>query len=542
MNYKKYHLLLLSCLSGLLLSLSWPKDGLSVLLFIAFIPFLMVERHIFIERSKYSRFAVFIYTYPGFFLWNLLTTWWIYYSTAVGAIFAIVFNSLFMTLFFQLFHSSRRIINKSYRKPYDTGYFILIVYWITYEFFHLNWELSWPWLQLGNGFASSVKIIQWYEFTGVLGGTLWILLLNIMFFKFMMLIAENGSKLQLRRHKIASLSLLLLPIIISCFIYYTYKEEKNPVDIVVIQPNVDPYVEKFSIKYTESIWEKLLNNSKLVGDSFVDYIVWPETAIPGSVFLGREYEPPAITRIKVFMKNHFPNTVLITGVDAYEVYDEKKTATARYSQDGDIYWDSFNSAFEIDSKDLRNYYHKSKLVPGVERMPYPQYFGFLEKYAIDLGGASGSLGTSPFPVVFSSGKFPVAVAICYESVFGEYMTKYINKNAQLIFIVTNDGWWRDTPGYRQHFSYASLRAVETRRSIARSANTGTSGFINQRGEIIESVPFWEEHAIRNTINANNRLTIYTKYGDYIGRLSAFASLVVIIIVIIKRLSPRKLLN
>jgi len=523
------------------MSLAWPKNGIAGLLFISFIPFVFVESYILNHKEKFSKFAVFFYVYVGFLVWNLLTTWWIYYASLFGAIMAVLLNSLLMSIVFQLFHYCRKILNRQHIHAHESGYFILIVFWIGFEFFHLSWELSWPWLQLGNGFATSIKSIQWYEFTGVMGGTLWILTLNIMIFRLLLNFSNKTRKIQSLKYSLFIMAVLIIPLITSWIMYYSYEETSNPVNVVVIQPNVDPYGEKFVPEFREEIWNKLLGQSVTKATKETDFILWPETSIPGTVSLHQPDEPMSITRIKDSLKTLFPQTVVITGADCYEVYNEPKTATARYFRDGECCWDSYNSALEIDSSGLTSFYHKSKLVPGVERMPYPQIFRFLEKFAVDLGGTTGSLGTSEEPVVFSSGKVPVAPVICYESVYGEYVSKYITKGAQLIFIITNDGWWGDTPGYRQHFTYASLRAIENRRCIARSANTGISGYINQRGDIIESVPFWEQHALSQTINANDKLTIFTRYGDYIGRISIFASLAIILLTFVKRFSGKKLL-
>lgn len=536
---KKYQLLLISLTGGLLLSIAWPKNGIAALLFFALIPFLIVEEQIFRNQEKYSRFAVFFYTYPGFFLWNLLTTWWLYHASFAGAAMAIIFNSMFMALVFQFFYYCRKTLNRNHLNAHESGYFILIIFWISFEYFHLNWELSWPWLQLGNGFASAIRSVQWYEYTGVLGGTLWILLINILFFRLIQMFLRKSPNKDLQKFSVIPLIILIVPLLFSFIRYNTYVEKYDPVDIVVVQPNVDPYGEKFIAEFREVIWEKLLGQSVEKADFQTDFIVWPETSIPGSVAINNPDEPLAVTRIKDSIASRFPNTVLVSGADCYEIYDTKKTPTARYFQDGDCCWDSYNSALEIDSSGLVNYYHKSKLVPGVERMPYPQFFRFLESFTIDLGGTSGSLGMSDEPKVFSKGKVPVAPVICYESVYGEYVNGYVNRGAQLIFIVTNDGWWGDTPGYRQHFAYASLRAIETRRSIARSANTGISGYINQRGDVLVSVPYWEQHVLRYTLNANDTLTIYSKYGDFPGRISAFASLAVIIVVFVRRISKKK---
>ena len=174
---KKLHLLLLSLLSGILLSAAWPADGWPGFLFIGFIPLLLIEDHIDENREQFHRYSIFFYVYPALFLWNLLTTYWIWNSTEVGAILAIVFNALFMSAVFTLYHLSKRVLYSNH------GYFILIFYWISWEFLHHNWDLNWPWLDLGNGFAAYYKWIQWYAYTGVFGGTFWVVLVNIILYQ-----------------------------------------------------------------------------------------------------------------------------------------------------------------------------------------------------------------------------------------------------------------------------------------------------------------------------------------------------------------------
>jgi apolipoprotein N-acyltransferase len=171
-------------------------------------------------------------------------------------------------------------------------------------------------------------------------------------------------------------------------------------------------------------------------------------------------------------------------------------------------------------------------VNGVEKIPFMKYLGFLREIFIDLGGASGSLGSQDEASVFvSHDGTKIAPVICYESVFGEYLTSYIKKGAGLIFIITNDGWWKNTPGYKQHISFARLRAIETRRSIARSANTGISCFINQRGDIIQPTAWWTATAIKGQLNVNDEMSFYVKYGDFIARISLFISIMLVLYLI-----------
>jgi apolipoprotein N-acyltransferase len=108
------------------------------------------------------------------------------------------------------------------------------------------------------------------------------------------------------------------------------------------------------------------------------------------------------------------------------------------------------------------------------------------------------------------------------------VSSYVNKGADAIFIMTNDGWWEDTPGYRQHLAYARIRAIENRRSIARSANTGSSAFINQRGDLIAPTGWWEAISIKADIHLNKTKTYYTENGDYIGRIAGFVGVLMLL--------------
>jgi apolipoprotein N-acyltransferase len=193
---------------------------------------------------------------------------------------------------------------------------------------------------------------------------------------------------------------------------------------------------------------------------------------------------------------------------------ESKSSTARKYRDSNSYFDVYNAAMQINNRSGIQLHYKSKLVPGVEKMPFPAIFGLLDNFAIDLGGTAGSLGMQAHPSVFRSGKVAAAPVVCYESIYGDYVREYINQGANIICIMTNDGWWEDTPGYRQHCQYARLRAIEERRSIARSANTGISCFIDQRGEIHQATKWWEPTAIKANLNLNDKRTFYARFGDF----------------------------
>src|SRR5690554_823850 len=163
--------ILLALLSGILLAISWPTYGFPVFIFVAFVPLLFVEKNIRTSH-KNTKIKVFGLTYLTFLIWNLCTTSWLYYADVFGMLFANLVNTLLMSLVFLLYHISAR------RFPRKWGLLFLITLWISFEKLHLHWDFSWPWLNLGHVFSENVSWIQWYEFTGTFGGTLWVLLIN----------------------------------------------------------------------------------------------------------------------------------------------------------------------------------------------------------------------------------------------------------------------------------------------------------------------------------------------------------------------------
>lgn len=515
-------LIFLSILTGLLLTLSWPVNGFTPLIFIALVPLLFVQQHL----GDNNRRGMFWYAWLAFLIWNVLTTWWIWNSTDVGSIMAFILNALFTATVFLLFHLSKKKMFNNKK-----GAFILLFYWITWEYIHMNWDLTWSWLNLGNVFASKHTWIQWYEYTGSLGGTMWVLIVNILIFETLSSFIKKASRVRIIIQTSILFIAIAIPIIFSFSIYNNYQEEENPIDVVVVQPNTDPYNEQYSLPYEVILDNNLRLASQKINDS-TDFIVFPESTLQEDIWeewLNRSVSLPKIKKAL----SKFPNTAIVMGATTYKLVKEgeKPTNAARkFKKSLEMYY-AYNTALLIDYENDYQIHHKSKLTPGVEIMPSWWILKPVEKLAIDLGGTTGTLGREEEPVSFLSPTKKVGITpiICYESVYGEFVAKSVRLGAGLIFVITNDGWWGETPGYKQHFLFSVLRAIETRRSVARSANTGISAFINQRGDILQQTPYWEPAVISETLNANYELTYYVKNGDYIARVSAFVSALLILI-------------
>ena len=536
LTYKQRLSLLL--LSVLLLSSAWITKGFS--LFIALVPLFLVEDYYEKNKEKYSSRVMLRLSYVLFVLWHSIMAWWIGYASVMGVIFVILLNSFFYALVFWLFHWAKRKVGNG------GGYAIFVLIWIAFEYIHTFWELSWPWMNLGNWLGKSIYFIQWYEYTGVEGGTLWIILSNLLLLSIIRYTHNESKKRQYKLSVFALIALFIIPSLISIFIYINYEETNTPVDIVVIQPNVDPYHEKYDAEKRQAHLDNMLQLSDSLADKNVDYYIGPETAFPRGEWESHLSTNKTFKTLRKFLKIS-PSAKYITGLSSYKLYSENDNipATARKMKGKTIrYYDRYNTAIQIDSTEKFELYHKSKFVIGVERMPFLHLIPALEELAMDFGGIIGSLGSDKERITFNSydNKIRIGPIICYESVYGQFVTEYVKKGANLLVVITNDGWWNNTPGHRQHLMHSQLRAIETRRSIARSANTGVSGFINQRGQLSQATKYWEKDVIREKLNTNEKITFYVKYGDMIGRVSLFLSVLLLIYTFVKSIAPDKNTN
>ena len=517
--------LLYAILSGVLFSLAWTQWGMGWTLLFAFIPLLFIEEDIYQKRVELRSINIFYYAYLAFFTWNLISTWWVSLSTIGGGIAAVVLNSLWYALLFWLFHIIRRRAGK------HTAYSALIFLWLAFESIYINGEISWVWLVLGNGFANNTGLIQWYEYTGALGGSLWVLLVNVLLFNFIQHLIKYKTIYGQYIFSFVLLFVIFAPIITSQVILNQYQEKENPISIALVQPNIDPYNDKFGGMSQSEQLEKMFDLIKSKGNTKADFFVLPETAI-SRVVENSFYSSAGIRDISTFMEE-YPKTSMVFGASTSYIFEEgSKTKTSRvYPPNPELNYDIYNTALQINNADKIQKYHKSKLVIGVEMMPYPSLFNLVfNENVVDLGGITSNHGTQEIRGVFSNSinKTKLAPVVCYESIYGEFVTGYMREGANVIFIITNDAWWGDTPGYHQHLSFAKLRAIENRRSIARCANTGISAIINQKGEIEKRTEYWVEDVLNGTVNLNNEMTYFSINGDFIGRISKFLSLLILL--------------
>ena len=535
---------LLALLSAFLLCIAWPPIPYTApILLFALVPLLIAVENLLRQDTGRRAKHVFRVCFFAFILWNIASVFWVFnslnaiISTWIAAILVLIpysLGPLLMALSFRIYYQLRLNTSKL------ISYIGLICFWIGYEYLHQTWDLAFPWMNFGNGFAEFHQLIQWYEFTGVYGGTLWVLLSNLLLFEVYQLLSDKAktyTKQQKNRLLVGCVSVIFFPIIVSTIIYYNYKEEANPSNIVVVQPNIDPYF-KYGSLTPEAQIETCIRLSKSVAQPNTEYFIWPETAITGFVKEDNFINESHFYMLRGFLAP-YKNGNILSGIESFQTYDKQKTTSASFDDRSKVYYDNFNAAVQVENSSKVQFYHKSKLVPGAEQIPFGEALAFLKPIFAGFGGASGTYGKQDKPSVFySQSGIGAAPVICFESIWGEYVGDYVKQGAQFIAIITNDGWWGNTSGKDQNLLYSKLRAIENRRWVARSANTGISAFINQRGDIVQKTKWWVPTALKADINLNTKLTFYTRNGDYIAKAAVIGCAVFMLILLAGVLSVK----
>lgn len=510
--------------SGILLGCSFLT--LSPLAFVAFIPLFHHTVQEF-SQPEFSWKQAFVKAYHVFILWNIIATYWVANAALVPGLVAFTLNSLFMCIPWLL----SVWVGRRFKPLWPIA---LCCFWLLFEWGHHQWEISWPWLSLGNCMGFLPQWVQWYEYTGTFGGSAWILIGNFI---------ALGSLIAIKRRVWYGLAFLLwigLPMSISLWMFGCEVEKGLSIDVAIVQPNYEPHFEKFQVDQGIQM-KRFMDLSRKVLDDSTEYLLWPETSFE-YLESGRFNLDWRIRAVQDLLQD-YPSTCLITGLGTIKPMtsnDPKTEATRKNMRGGEPeFFEVQNSAAQVCHR-AEDYplYVKSKLVPGVETFPYRRWLPFLKPIVDQLGGSIYGLGKQSDRTVFQKDSMSIAPVICYESIYGNYIGDYIRKGAQAIFIMTNDGWWDNTPGHIQHLKFGSLRAIEFRKPIARSANTGISCFIDTKGIVHQATRYDEKASVRGKIYTNSIKTFYLKHGDYIIKFALMGAMAVWLFVIWKVLIIR----
>jgi apolipoprotein N-acyltransferase len=526
MNRMKNRLWLVSLLGGILCGLAWYDKATGLIMLIALVPFLYIFQ--LTRKKDESPNMLFIRVLPGFILYNILTISWLRNASIAGAIYAVMANAFLMASVFW-------IASIIYRRSSSfLGYISLISFWIILEHINTRVSILTPWLNLGNALGKDILFIQWYDITGVTGGTLWIFLYNLSLF--FLLFSPDKTRKSLLRQVMILLLLFFIPSGISFYRYFKYDQNGEKAEFILIQPNIDPYNEKFSgYPFEIQLRDMLRLAEKNINDD-TDWIILPETAIDDPFYEENVLENKYYLMIDSLLGDN-SGISLIAGATTMRLFhesDKDLPPGASRISNSRVYYEVYNSAMQVNPGSDVHFYHKSKLVPGIEKRirALPKFIK--DKIIPDLGGTMTGYGLQDERTVFlhPDSIARAAPVICYESVYGEFVTEYIRNGSNVIVIITNDGWWENTAGYKQHLMFARIRAIENRRAVARAANTGISCFIDQKGRIIKQLGWWEKGVLSQSLNLNNEMTFYSSNGDFISRYVSIFGVFILVITFI----------
>ncbi len=555
---KKRNLIILSTITGVFMAVAWAGVmSLGFLMLVAFVPLLFIEDYV--ANSKDKKFhptATFCYTYPAFLIFAFANTYWISNASPIGYVVPIA-EAAFMSIVFQLYSFSKKVASQK-----QGAYFFLIIYWVAFEHIQFFWDINFPWLNLGNSFASYPILVQWYSVLGMEGGTLWILITNILIYLFVKRmfntniyfrdiikeneieaeenVRDNAFKRVVLKYKYQILVVLVVvaPIVWSLVLYYTYEDEsKQSAKVLIVQPNLDPYNEQYNLEPSEII-QRVKDIAQPHLTDKIDFLVLPESCIQEYAWEDLLDGVPSVLDLKNFVGN--TNCEVIAGISTRKLLPEGvKTAAARELRGvNNQYYESCNTGIMFNKNSVQNdiqLRHKSVLVVGVEKLPFTKYLPFIEKLALDMGGTVGTLGVDEKVNNFYSQnrQISIGVPICWESVDGNYTRKFVKNGANFLQIITNVGWWGDTPGYKQYFAISSLRAIENRRYVSVCANTGYSGLINAKGQTVDKGPYWEQKAFVYDVPLLDKQTFFSLNGDMLMRPFTFFAVLLLLYSVVR---------
>lgn len=550
---------MLAVLSGVLLGFAYPPFPLGVLAYVGFIPlFFLLERPATIMRTVgwlYLTYAIFC----------TISLYWVGGFTHLKDPYLMMAGGLL--LFWQpVYFAFVTLVFVFVRKQFGTksGVMAFPFLWVTAEWLYALTELSFPWLTLGNTQTYYLHTIQCIELTGVYGLSFWILVLNVVAYFIITEIFANGfSKIAGRRVALFA-AIFLLPNMYPFVMRQigTVPALGRSLTIGIVQPNIDPWDKWEGASTFAGRWKQTLHYLDVVGrqkkDS-IDIAILPETAIMLDLPANNEYASIVQTTLDGL------NIGLVSGYIGMHIYSAGKAPrTSSVFQGTSVHYDAFNAVLYVQPRSECNKsnntvhpvpsaeriqtnntvipvpsaeriqtYNKVRLVPFAERIPYADAVpSLIDPLRWGVGISNWGLGkdSTVFRDVRYNAKF--LAMICYESIFPEYVSTYVKRGAEFLIFITNDSWWGNTSGARQHNRYAVLRAVENRRWVARCANGGISCFIDPDGAMYDATEMYTETSIHHRIETRTDLTFYARHGDWLARLCAVVCVLWIIAAVV----------
>lgn len=502
-------------LAGILLGIAWPPLPLGLLLFISFIPLLLLADS---GQARQKPYEFFRYAFLALVVRNLIILYWISMVSVAACLSTIMLISLLFAGVLSCYQWLRTYLRHKF-----LAYLLLVSVWVSMEWF-CEVILKFPWTTLGFGLASQVNLVQWFEYTGVYGGSIWILAVNILLYESWLAWTRPAVQSRLKTAlTLACILAIAVPAGFSLYTFYTYRPSMNAIQVVVVQPDVS-LPAKFDKLKSNGQLDRLLALSRQAGKTNTEYFIWPETAIEPWHALNEDslLHNASIIRIRNFLAA-YPSGNIITGALTY----------SQNRKHGDSSW--YNSALHLENADRIQIYHKTMLVPGTETSMFG--LGIARGIYVYLGGLARTFSTTAPDIFYAQSGMGIAPVICFESVFGSYVAHdLVFKGAQLIAVISNDAWWGNSSGIWQHLEYMRLLAIENRRSIACSSNGGISALINQQGIVVARADPGKEAALSGELLLQEEPSYYSEHPGYAPTLSLILAGITALIALILRVT------
>jgi len=380
-------------------------------------------------------------------------------------------------------------------------YIIFVLGWLSFDKIYEYSEIANPVYTLGNGFGGTPLLIQWYEITGAAGGSFWILIVNIFFFKVIQSILEDKPSLKTNLGFL--IPLVILPLGLSGYLFKNNNTLTKNIETLILHTNLECAVEKKRLSKIELINDNIEHTKKGLSPN-TKLIIWPETAIKKIGSIVQLKENAYVEYLDENFLSEQQNIPFVTGAAVSDSLNPDN---------------KYNLALSINTQSTENRYlqyrSKQRLVPFMEVLPYRNILKILK-------------GVLPFSMNFKVGEsmntnidldqnISYTPFICYETCFGELMAERVKNKADFLVLISNEGWYKSLLSAQQFFYLSKIRAIENRRYIAKSSNGGISGIINEKGQVVTSTFSEATAVLKGDIGLSDHITFFTKYAFYIGR-------------------------
>jgi apolipoprotein N-acyltransferase len=508
--------------TGILLFLSFPGAvGLWPVAWVALVPLLLAVRKVRPGVAARLGLLAGMVHYVSLLYWVVIVLGKYGNLPLWVSIPALLLLALYMSCYLAIFCA---IISRVWKQREMLVVWFGPLLWVGLDFVRSFLFSGFPWQDLGYSQYKALLLIQTADLTGHFGITFHIVLVNAVTALLLVLWPANRSAaqavqpvlaLRLRRAWLYA----ILPAL--CFMLgvlgYNALRYRQLAEVVASSPKMKIAVVQGNIEQdqkwspsmrleTIDIYTRLSEQAIAQENGPPALLVWPETALPFLITDNpyyRRLKNILITKQKIW---------LLSGAPFYKEVEGKKSQGAREVL-------SYNSAYLFTPEgETGARYDKQHLVPFGEYVPLSDYLTLPGPLVENIGNFSSGKPGKPLSCQGAA----IGVLICFESIFPKLARDWTANGANLLVNITNDAWFGRSSAPWQHLSMSVFRAVENRRSLARSANTGVSAFVDPLGRISGISPLFQPFYLVADVPLLQTKTMFVSFGHYFGLLCFLA--------------------